>query len=139
MSTNEVKWQANLEKVAFLKQFPGLMTSWEETVGHTVTTVTPLRNQPGTAVLTFSNHRFAVVADLAPEPRALSEGIPAIRSQLESIYPEAYAHYEALAEKDREATRQARLTNIIGAIHNNLEQIPELKDRLRSLVKDWNL
>ena len=138
MSTHEDKWKANQDKVAYLKQFPGLVTSWEETVGQSVTTVTPLRNQPGTAVLTFSNDRFAVVAPLAPEPRALSEGIPAIRSHLESIHPEAYAHYEDLAAKDREATRQARLNNIIGAIHNNLEQIPELKDRLRSLVKDWN-
>jgi hypothetical protein len=29
------------------------------------------------------------------------------------------------------------LENILGAIHNNMEQIPELKDRLRELVKQW--
>jgi len=138
VSTNEDKWKANQNKVAFLKQFPGLVTSWDETVGQSVRNVTPLRNQPGTVVLTFSNDRFAVVAPLTPDPRTLSEGIPAIRSHLESTHPEAYAHYQALAAKDREATRQARLNNIIGAIHNNLEHIPELKDRLRSLVNDWN-
>jgi len=39
--------------------------------------------------------------------------------------------------KDREATRAARMDKIIGAIQNNLEQIPELKDRIKALVKEW--
>ena len=26
---------------------------------------------------------------------------------------------------------------ILGAINNNLEQIPELKDRLKELMKEW--
>jgi diglucosylglycerate octanoyltransferase len=33
--------------------------------------------------------------------------------------------------------RSARLEKILGAIENNLEQIPELKDRLRRLVDGW--
>jgi hypothetical protein len=40
-------------------------------------------------------------------------------------------------KQDRDATRAARLEKIIGAIRNNLEQIPELKDRIRRLVKEW--
>jgi len=38
---------------------------------------------------------------------------------------------------DKDALRQARLEKIIGAIQNNLEQIPELKERLKALVKEW--
>ena len=121
-----------------MKQFPGLLTSWRQTEGQTVVTVTPLRDQSATAVLTFSNGTFAVVGDPSLDPRMLSEAIPLIQDHLASRYPEAYARYVALAEKDREASRQARLNNIMGAIHNNVEQIPELKDRLRSLVKEWN-
>ena len=36
-----------------------------------------------------------------------------------------------------DAQRTARLENILGAIRNNMEQIPELKDRLKDLVKEW--
>jgi hypothetical protein len=56
---------------------------------------------------------------------------------LEPRHREAYAEYDRLARVDKEALRSARLENIIGAIHNNLELIPELKDRLRELVKQW--
>ena len=49
----------------------------------------------------------------------------------------AYEDYDRLAKKDKEALRSARLEKIIGAIQNNLEQIPELKDRLKELVKEW--
>ena len=139
MSTNEEKWKANQEKVSFMRQFPGLLTSWEQTIGHRVSTVTPLPRQSGTAaVLTFSNETFAVVEHISQEPRLLSEAFPAIQDHLATHYPEAYAEYIALKEIDQEASRQARLNNIIGAIHNNVEQIPELKDRLRSLIKEWN-
>jgi len=39
----EEKWKANLEKVAFMKQFPGLLGSWESLAGKTVTAVIPLK------------------------------------------------------------------------------------------------
>ena len=44
----------------------------------------------------------------------------------------------APANKDKEASQNARLENILGAIQNNLDQIPELRDRIRSIVKKWN-
>jgi len=56
---------------------------------------------------------------------------------LEPKHPKAYAEYDRLARLDKEALRAARLEKIIGAIENNLEQIPELKDRLRRLVDEW--
>jgi hypothetical protein len=42
-----------------------------------------------------------------------------------------------LVQKDKDALRQARLEKILGAIENNLAQIPELKERLKALVKEW--
>ena len=137
MSANEAKWKANQEKVAFLKQFPGLLRSWDETAGRTVTSVTAIEQSDG-KVLMLDNGTFAIVSPLAPEPKELRDGIEAAEAHLRVLYPEAYQEYEALAQRDREATRTARLENILGAIHNNLDDIPELKDRIRSLVKQWN-
>ncbi len=137
MSANEAKWKANQEKVAFLKQFPGLLLSWDEVTGRTITSVTAIDQSDG-KVLMLDNGTFAIVSPLKPEPKELRDGITAVATRLRDLYPEAYREYEALAQRDREATRTARLENILGAIHNNLDDIPELKDRIRSLVKQWN-
>jgi diglucosylglycerate octanoyltransferase len=59
------------------------------------------------------------------------------RSLLEIKHAHAYQEYDRLAKNDKDALRQARLEKIIGAIENNLEQIPELKERLKALVKEW--
>ena len=58
-------------------------------------------------------------------------------TQLEPEHPAAYMEYDRLAKKDKDALKTARVEKILGAIHNNLEQIPELKDRLKELVKEW--
>ncbi len=137
MSTNEAKWKANQEKVAFLKQFPGLVRSWDEMAGRAVTSVTSIE-QSEAKVLMLDNGSFAIVPPLAPEPKQLRDGIAAVQTQIRSLYPDAYREYEKLAQRDREATRVARIENILGAIHNNLEDLPELQDRIRLLVKQWN-
>lgn len=137
MSANEAKWKANQEKVAFLKQFPGLLRSWDEIAGHTVTSVTSIE-QSDAKVLMLDNGSFAIVPPLAPEPKQLRDGITAVATRLRALYPDAFREYEVLAQRDRDATRVARMENILGAIHNNLDDIPELKDRIRALMKKWN-
>ena len=137
MSANEAKWKANQEKVSFLKQFPGLLRSWDAMVGHTVTSVESIE-QSEAKVIMLDNGSFAIVPPLAPNPKQLRDGISAVQTHLRSLYPDAYREYEALAERDREATRLARMENILGAIRHNVEDIPELKDRIRLLVRKWN-
>lgn len=137
MSSIEAKWKATQTKVSFLKKFPGLLQSWEKLVGRTVQSVTPLKSKPGGAVLVCTDGSFVVIPPLAPEPRDLKEGIVSARSTLESSHPNAYIEYDRLAHLDKEATRIVRMENILGAIHTNLEQIPELKNRIRLLVKEW--
>ena len=134
----EEKWKANQAKVAFIKKFPGLVYVWEELKGKTIQTVASLPSKPNAAVLVFSDGCFSVVPPIAPEPWELTEGLKAARPTLESQHAEAYATYDELVKKDKEALRGARAEKIIGAIHNNLEQIPELKDRIRELVNEWN-
>lgn len=136
MSTED-KWKANLEKVAFTKQFPGLTLSWDAIAGKTVEAVTPLTGKQGAAVVSFTDGSFVVVPPLAPEPWELGQALLDARAHLEPKHPTAYAEYDQLARKEKEALRSARLEKILGAIQNNLEQIPELKDRLKALVKEW--
>ncbi len=126
-----------MQKVAFAQQFPGLLLSWHACQGKTIRAVLPLTGKPGAMVIVFTDATFAIVPPLAPEPWAIGQALIDARAQLESAHRTAYEEYDRLAQKDREALRSARLEKILGAIHNNLEQIPELKDRLKELVKEW--
>ena len=133
----EDKWKANMEKVAFAQQFPGLLLSWQSCEGKTIHAVLPLTGKPGAMVIVFTDASFTIVPPLAPEPWAIGQALVDARPQLEAVHRTAYEEYDRLAQKDREALRNARLEKIVGAIHNNLEQIPELKNRLKELVKEW--
>ena len=131
------KWKANMEKVAFMKAFPGLLRHWEALAGKTVEAVAPLKSKAGAAALICTDGAFVVLPPLPTEPCELGEALQAGRSYLEPKHPEAYIGYDQLLKKDKDAQRTARLENILGAIRNNMEQIPELKDRLKDLVKEW--
>jgi len=133
----EEKWKANQAKVAFMKEFPGLRLSWNALEGKTLEAVAPLTGKAGAAVLVCTDGSFVVAAPIAPEPWELADGLNTARKALEPKHPEAYAEYDRLVHLDKEALRTARLEKIIGAIENNLERIPELKDRLRRLVDGW--
>ena len=133
----EDKWKANLEKVAFAKQFPGLMAEWATCEGKTVETVTPLTGKQGAAVITFTDGSFVIVPPMAPEAWELGQALVDARASLEPKHQVAYQEYDQLVLKDKETLRLARMEKIIGAIHNNVEQIPELKDRLKVLVQEW--
>jgi len=133
----EDKWKANMEKVAFMKKFPGLRVNWDSLVGKTIESVTSIKGTVGDAVLIFDDGSFVVTPPLKPEPSDLREALHRARHQLEPKHPQAYAEYDRLAAKDKAAQRAARLENILGAIHNNLPHIPELKDRLKELVEEW--
>ena len=133
----EEKWKANLEKVAFMKQFPGLFGAWGTLAGKTVEAVIPLKGKQGAAVLVCSDGTFTIVPPMAPEPYELGEALVVARAVLEPAHQAAYVEYDRLVKKDKDALKSARVEKILGAIHNNLEQFPELKDRLKELVKEW--
>jgi len=134
----EAKWKANQDKATFLKAFPGLLSSWEQTIGQTVEYVAPLDSDNGRAMIVFSNTTFAIAPPVTVEPRDVKAGLSAGRTVLESKLPEAFAEYDRLAFLDQEAGRKARMENILGAITNNLEHMPELKDHIRTLVQTWD-
>ena len=133
----EDKWKANLEKVAFMKQFPGLLGNWEALGGKTIEAVLPLKGKQGSAAIIFTDGTFTVAPPMVTEPYELGETLEAARHLLESTHHKAYVEYDRLVKQDKDALKSARIEKIIGAIENNLEQIPELKDRLKALVKEW--
>jgi diglucosylglycerate octanoyltransferase len=135
---NEDKWKANLNKVAFLKSFPGCLSSWNEGIGATIEHVLPIPEHAPHTVLLLSQGRFAVTPPVHDEPRMMTAGLLAARPFLESIHPGAFEEYDRLTRLDQEAGRTARLENILNAIDNNLERIPELKSRIQALVKKWD-
>ena len=120
-----------------MKQFPGLLGNWESLAGKTIKAVIPLRGKQGTAVLVCADGTFAIVSPMAPEPYELGEALNLARTLLEPTHQVAYVEYDRLAKKDKDALKSARVEKILGAIQNNLEQHPELKDRLKELVKEW--
>jgi len=135
---NEEKWKANLDKVAFLKTFPGWLSSWEQGVGAKIEQVIPIPDQAPHRVLLLSHGQFIVTPAAHHEPQIVTAGLLAARPQLESAHAQAFQEYDHLTHLDQEAGRTARLENILNAIDNNLERIPELKTRLQALVSQWD-
>ncbi len=136
---NEDKWKANLQKVAFLKSFPGWLSSWEQGLGATIEQVLPIPEYAPHRVLLLSQGRFAVTPPVHDEPQMVTAGLLSARPHLESIHTRAFEEYDHLSRLDQEAGRTARLENILNAIDNNLERIPELKSRIQELVKKWDM
>ena len=126
-----------MEKVAFTKQFPGLTLDWNGCERKTIEAVVPVTGKPSASVIVFTDGSFTIASLPAPEPWELGQALVDARKHLEPKHGQAYEDYDRVVKKDKEALRSARLEKIIGAIQNNLEQIPELKDRLKELVKEW--
>ena len=135
---NEEKWKANLQKVAYLKTFPGWLSAWKQGIGSTIEEVISIPDQDAHTVLLLSQGKFIVTPQAHDEPQMVTAGLLAARSRLEPTHAEAFQEYDRLTEVDQEAGRTARLENILNAIDNNLERIPELKAHIRKLVSQWD-
>ncbi len=131
--TIEEKWQAAKDKVAYAKQFPGMIATWEALAGKTVAQALPLNKKPFILLL-FSDRSFAFAPPLELDPSDLIPCLEEARPHLEKIYPEAYRTLDQLALKNRELQRRARLEKILGAVQNNLAEIPELKEELKKFL-----
>lgn len=129
----EKKLRVNAEKVSFVKSFPGRLKNGDAIIGKTVKQVVTLsKGKPG--LIIFSDGSFISVAFSEQEPGILLRLLLAAQPFLESYYHEAYAELAQLIAEDKEMQRMARLENIMGAIANNLPQIPELKDALKRFL-----
>ena len=132
--TIEEKWQAAKDKALYAKKFPGMITTWEAVAGKSVSRALPLIKKPFVLLL-FSDRSFAFAPSLDLDPSDLIPCLEEARPHLEKIYPEAYRTLDELAFKNRELQRRARLEKILGAIQNNLSDIPELKEELKKFLE----
>ncbi len=131
----EKKLQANSEKVAFAKSFPGQLASWDAAVGKEVDRVMTLKGRPSCMVI-FADRTFIVSSMAYLEPADLISLLLAARPLLDAHYKEAYQALDQCMVSDKEMQRMARLENILGAVKNNLPQIPELKEALKHLLEE---
>ncbi len=134
MSVIEEKWAANEEKVAFIKKFPGLFLAWLDASGKKIRKAIPLKDGVGT-VLSMEDGSFTVAGKIDPTAHQILEGIQKLRPELESRYREAYRVLDQKVALDQEMTRRARLEKILGAIQNNMSELPELKEEIMKLLE----
>jgi hypothetical protein len=135
MSSIEEKWAANEEKAAFIKTFPGLFLSWSEAAGKKIQKILPLKDGVG-AVLLMEDSTFTVVSKIDPTIHQIYEGIQSLRPELESRLSGVYRGLDEKVFRDKEMARKARLEKILGAIQNNMAQIPELKEEIEKLIRN---
>jgi hypothetical protein len=133
--TVEEKWQANREKVAFAKAFPGMASNWETLRGRIVEQVVPVGDHRGT-LLIFSGGLFAVIPAGEQEPADLLLALQAGRPWLEPFHANAYRTLDELVARDRELQRKSRLEKLLSAVKNNYPNIPELKEELKKLLDE---
>lgn len=135
--TPEDKWKTNQKKVAFLQSFPGLVSRWEQAHGLPLETSIPFPDHRPYTTLVFAEGHFGVSSQLQHEPQLLTTGLQLARPALEPHRPESFQEYDRLHALDQETGRQVRMENIIKAITNNVTSMPELKSRIRDLVRQW--
>ncbi|MFQ5779451.1 MAG: hypothetical protein ACE5HN_01535 [Nitrospiria bacterium] len=135
MAHIEDKWKANADKVAFAKSFPGLLWDWEMAIGKRVERINK-EDERGANIVIFEDGTFILVPLSELRPVDIIKALIAGRPFLEPYHPDAFQQLDRHIANDKEMQRKARLENIIGAVRNNLSQIPELKEALRSLLEE---
>ncbi|MFQ6672654.1 MAG: hypothetical protein ACE5KY_05090 [Candidatus Tectimicrobiota bacterium] len=135
MSYIKEKWEANAEKMAFAKTFPGRQMAWEAAVGKTVEAVVPVPTGEESVTLIFTDGDFLVAPKLKDTPKEMLLALAEAKPVLVRFHPEAYERLGALVERDRELTRRARMERIVDAVRNNLETMPELKAALLEVLQ----
>ncbi len=131
------KWHINLKKVALLQSFPGLMTDWSQAHGRQLEASLPFPGHKSYATLVFTGGHFGVSSTLQSEPQLLTQGLQLARPLLEPHQPDSFKAYDRLHALDRHIGHQIRMNNIINAITHNIASMPELKSRIRDLVRQW--
>lgn len=130
----EKKWQTNMEKVAFAKSFPGRLMKWEAAVGKKIERAVSI-DADRAGMVVFEDGTFILIPSPDLPPAELIRSLLAGRAFLERFHPEAYGELDRWIATDKEMQRMARLENIMGAIRNNLPQIPELKEELKRFLE----
>jgi len=133
ISKTEEKWKINRQKNEFARTIPCKIepNSMLKTVFKTF-----LPSAKSIELCVYENNTFSLShANTFDDAQLVIESIEIVRPYLEKHYPDFYQEYDKWVLLDKEATRKARLEKILGAIANNMAEIPELKDEIIKLGK----
>jgi hypothetical protein len=120
-------------RLAFVRDFPGRLESWADAAGKRVAQV---HSGPDAATLVlFDDGSFLVTGTWAGPPDDLQTLLLDARSVIEPFQPAAYAQLDTLRGEEAEAMRLGRMEKVVGAVQNNLAQIPELREALLELLQ----
>jgi len=133
ISKTEEKWKINRQKNDFARTIPckiepdnNLKTIYK----------TFLPSAKNVELCIYENNTFSLSqSNTFDDAQLVIESIEIVRPYLEKHYPDFYQEYDKWVLLDKEATRKARLEKILGAIANNMAEIPELKDEIIKLGK----
>lgn len=136
IKTIEQKWRANIEKVAYVKAFPGRLGEWTSAAGKQIEAVVSIDAGIALTAVVFADHTFMVTSGARdPEPADLLRSILHLRPMLQESHGDAYEKLDSLTVDDKELTRLARMENVLGAIRNNIVQMPELFEQIPQLLR----
>lgn len=130
------KHRANAELVEFAKNFTGLQTDIASLVGKEIISVIDIPTT-NSKILIFSDKSFIIHNALQIAPKDIILGLNELLScNMELPYTQDFMRYQELLQKDYELTKMARTENILGAITNNIKQIPELHSLIPELLSE---
>jgi hypothetical protein len=129
---SEIALQRRKDKQEFAAHFPGLLTA-DAAVGKTVARVLTVGHYQ---LLIFTGGGFLVTGSSHLTTEEWLALLDAAREALEPLHAEAYAELDRRIALEAEAMRLARMEKVLGAVENNLPQIPELREELRRLLEE---
>ncbi len=129
----EQKWAASEEKTRFAKAFPGLLTD-AEVLKTKIIESQILLNANGWTLTIFTDKTFTFepihLDDVPKFMAALRES----RTHLYDFHKAAFDELERLTKRDQELTRLSRMEKILGAIVNNIVELPSLYDDVTNVL-----
>lgn len=120
-------------RLAFVRDFPGRLDSWADAAGKRVAQVHS--GPDATNLVLFHDGTFLVTRAWAGPPDDLQTLLLDARSVIEPSQPSAYAQLDKLRGEEAEAMRLGRMEKVVGAVRNNLTEIPELREALLELLQ----
>lgn len=135
MTRFDQKGKEHADKVTFARNFPGLLSDADDTVGRTIRAMVTISQAPGIVTLIFTDDTFFISrGNGSPSSSELLKGIEGARQYLGETYCGAYDRLDELRTVDLEVTLQARLMTILEVIRKNIDHIPGMHNEIRKLL-----
>ncbi len=124
----ENKWRINREKNAAVRQLAEFAFADQQSKE------VEIRFEEPCCIECYANGTLWVADEKVwDKPEKIWQIVYKLRDWLNKHHPQYLDKVDEWEAKDKEAARKARLAKIMGAIGNNLDDLPELKDEIVKL------